>query len=185
VGGETVVITAPSSGLLTATLRWSADAPLVLFFKTGAGAQIDMACCNPPSIPLTMPVEMGATYRIEVAYGGRPAAYPHIAPVDFTLDTTLAVGDAGPAGSVKAMIFADERRTQHIGGARLEVADGPKAGTVANFDPSNGLFEILSLPVGFVQVTASADGFAPLTSRVAVGLNVPNEFVLQRLAPVP
>jgi hypothetical protein len=47
------------------------------------------------------------------------------------------------------------------------------------------MFEIQDLPAGFVQVTASADGFAPLTSRVAVGLNVPNEFVLQRLAPVP
>jgi hypothetical protein len=181
---QTFAITAPSNGLLTATLRWSADALLVLFFKSGAGAQIDMACCG-PGIPVTIPVEMGATYRIEVAYGGRPAGYPHIAPVDYTLDTTLAVGNAGPAGSVKAMIFADERRTQHIGGARLEVADGPKAGTVANFDPSSGLFEIPGLPAGFVQVTASADGFAPLTTRVAVGLNVPNEFVLPRLAPLP
>jgi hypothetical protein len=93
---QTFDIPVPSNGLLTATLRWSADAPLNLFFKTGAGTQMDMACCDRPSISLTMPVEMGATYRIEVAYGGRPAGYPHIADVDYTLDTTLVVGDSGP-----------------------------------------------------------------------------------------
>ena len=91
---QTFDITAPLSGLLTATLRWSADAPLNLFLKTGAGTQIDMACCDRPSI-LTMPVEMGAMYRIEVTYGGRPSGYPPIAPVDYTLDTTLIVGNVG------------------------------------------------------------------------------------------
>jgi hypothetical protein len=56
---------------------------------------------------------------------------------------------------------------------------------VASVDPSTDIYEIPGLPGGFVQVAASADGFAPLTSRVAVGLNLPTEFVLQRLAPVP
>jgi hypothetical protein len=92
---QSVDINVPSSGSLTATLRWNADVPLMLFFKTGAGTQIDMACCDRPSISLTMPVEMGATYRIEVAYGGRPRGSPDIAPVDYTLETTLVVGNAG------------------------------------------------------------------------------------------
>jgi hypothetical protein len=132
---QTFDITAPSSGLLTATLRWSADAPLNLFFKRGDGTQIDMVCCDRPSISLTMPIEMGATYRLEVAYCGRPPVYPHIAPVDYTLDTTLVVGNAGPVGSVKAMIFADEQGSQHIANAKLEVRDGLRAGTVAALDP--------------------------------------------------
>jgi hypothetical protein len=117
---QTVDISAPSSDWLTATLRWSADVPLNLFFKTGTGTQIDMACCVRPSISLTMPVEMGAMYRIEVAYAGRPHGHPHIAPVDYTLDTTLVEGYAGPSGSVKAMIVADQRRTQHIGVVRAD-----------------------------------------------------------------
>jgi hypothetical protein len=93
---QTFDINASSSGSLTATLRWSADAPLNLFFKTEAGTQIDMACCDRPSISLTMPVEPGATYRIEVAYGGRPRGSLQIAPVDYALDTTLVPGNVGP-----------------------------------------------------------------------------------------
>jgi hypothetical protein len=181
---QTFSITANSSGVLTATLRWAADAPLVLFFKTAAGEQIDMACCA-PGLSLRMPVEMGATYRIDVAYTGRPPGYPHIAPVDYTLDTTLVAGNAGSLGSVKARIFADEHGSLRIANAKLEVTDGPNAGAVAAFDPTNGLFEISGLPAGFVQVTASADGFVSLTRRVPVGLDVPEEFVLSRLTPLP
>jgi len=64
-------IVASSSGTLAITLRWTADAPLSVFFKSAVGAQIDMTCCNAPA-QLRVPVEAGTPYRMEVADSGRP-----------------------------------------------------------------------------------------------------------------
>lgn len=180
---QTFEITLPASGVLTATVRWTADAPLELFFKTSSGERIDMQCCGVP-LSFRASVEQGVTYRIEIAYGGRPAGYPNIPPVDYTLDTSLTAGEVTALGSVRAILLGDETRTQRISGARIELTDGPQAGRTAGFDPSTGIYEISGVPMGFVGIRASADGFVPLSSRIAVGTNVATEFVLERLVPL-
>ena len=178
-------ITAPDNGVLSVTVRWAGDSSLALFFKTAVGAQIDLACCRPPMVS-RMPVEAGTTYRIEVTYVGRPPGYPQVAPVDYTIDATLATDlDAQSSGSVQAIVFGDRARTQRLSNARLQVLDGRKAGTVASFDPTTGFYVFDNLPAGYVQVLVTADGFASLTERLPVGVSVPRELVLERSAPLP
>src|SRR5262249_20398953 len=48
----------------------------------------------------------------------------------------------------------------------------------------SGLYVFPSLPAGYVQVLASADGFSSLTENVPVGTSVPRELVLQRQEPL-
>ena len=181
------LITAPASGILNVTVRWPSDPLLALLLKTAAGAQIDLAlsCCGRP-IVARMPVEAGATYRIELTYDGRPAEYPQVAPVDYTVETSLTVDpEAQQTGAVSVIVFGDEGRTQRLSRARLEVIDGPKAGTLAQFNETSGFYVFSSLPAGQAAVRASADGFSSLTERVPVGTTVPRELVLQRSDPLP
>jgi len=172
-------ITVPATGILSATVRWAADAPLALFLKTSAGDQIDLSCCNTPVV-MQLPVDSGVTYRIELAYVGRPASYPQVPPVDYTLETALLPFEAQSPRALQAIVFGDPTRTQRLSHARLEVLDGPSAGTVARFDEATGLYEFAGLPAGFVLILASADGFTPLTERLPVGLSLPRELMLER-----
>ena len=177
-------VTAPATGTLVATARWATDAPLAMFFKTSAEEQIDLLCCGSPIVG-QLPVEAGTTYRVELAYVGRPAGYPNVPSVPYTLGTALITSDeAQPRGTLSAIIFGDSSRTQRLSRARLEVADGPAAGTVARFNDATGLYEIPDLPAGFVQIRASAPGFVALDARLPVGSNIARELVLQRSEPL-
>ena len=90
-----------------------------------------------------VPVEAGTTYRVELAYVGRPVGYPNVPSVPYTVETALIPADAAqPRGTLSAIIFGDSARTQRLSRARLEVADGPAAGTVARFNDATGLYEI-------------------------------------------
>src|SRR3989337_1156983 len=134
--------------------------PLALFLKTSAGDQIDLSCCNTPVV-MQLPVDSGVTYRIELAYVGRPASYPQVPPVDYTLETALLPFEAQSPRALQAIVLGDPTRPQRLSHARLEVLDGPAAGTVARFDEATGLYEFAGLPAGFVLILASADGFTP------------------------
>jgi hypothetical protein len=132
-----------------------------------------------------MPVETATTYRIELAYVGRPPGYPQVPPVDYTIETTLATDlDAQSSGPLRVIVFGDESRTQRLSHARLQVLDGPKAGAVARFDVMSGSYVFESLPAGYVQVRATADQFESLTERLPVGARVPRELVLARSVPL-
>ncbi len=177
-------VTAPATGTLVATARWAADAPLAMFFKTAAGEQIDLLCCGSPMAG-RVPVEAGTTYRVELAYVGRPAGYPNVQSVPYTVETALIPADAAqPRGTLSAIIFGDSSRTQRLSRARLQVADGPAVGRVAQFNDATGLYEIPDLPAGFVQIRASASGFAAIDARLPVGSNIARELVLQRSEPL-
>jgi hypothetical protein len=173
-------IVVQSAGALTINVQ--STGALAVFLKSATGAQIDMACCPGP---LRVPVEAGTSYRIEVAYAGRPPGYPHIAPVAYALGAGLTPAtEAQPSGSIRAVLFADDLRTQRMSGVRLEVLDGPRAGAIATFDAGTGIYEIAGLPGGFVQVRSVADGYIPLTARLPVGVMVANELVMHRLVPL-
>jgi len=176
--------TAPAAGTLVATARWSADAPLAMFLKTSTGEQIDLFCCN--ALVGRIPVDANTTYRVELAYVGRPAGYPRVPPVDYTLEAALITGsDTQPRGTVHAIVFGDPSRTQRLSRARLEVFEGPSAGTSAQFNDATGVYEFRDLPAGFVQIRASAPEFAPIEVRLPVGANIVRELVLQRTAALP
>ena len=113
-------ITVPTDGVLEITARWNA-AFLVLFLKTSGGAQIDMGCCSSPAATFQAPVEAGLTYTIELAYGGRPAGYPTIEPVSYTLQTRLLSTEDQPPAGVRVILFGDETRTQRLSSGRVEV----------------------------------------------------------------
>lgn len=185
-GGPCDVFELPVSatGTLTLTLRWPETGPLALFVRTGSGDQVDMACCGSP-LSVHVPVRPGTVYGIDVAYVGRPPGYPTITPVSFTLETSFLTGAAQPNGAIRALIFGDPARTQRLSGVRVELLDGERAGAVAEFDPLTGIYEIRDVPMGFVRVSAFAEGFLPLTTTVSVGLQVPYELVLQRMTPQP
>ncbi|MGH7459504.1 MAG: hypothetical protein ACREMA_00570 [Longimicrobiales bacterium] len=176
-------IAIPSDGNLETTVRWSGNGGLVTFVKTVTGTQIDMACCGPP-LTLQIPVEAATSYRLELAYAGRPPGYPSITPVSYVLETRLlAPGAAGPA-NLRTILFAEASRTQRLSFGRVELLDGPRAGSVAVFDPVSGTYDLRDLPSGYARIRVSADGFLPATIKVPIGVSVPQEIVLTRLAPL-
>jgi hypothetical protein len=179
---EIFELLASASGTLTVTLR--SDTGLALFVRTGFGDQVDMACCESP-LSVHVPVRPGSVYGLDVAYIGRPPGYPVITPVSFTLETSLFTGAAQPNGTIRAFVFGDPAKTQRLSGVRLEVLDGQRAGAVAEFDPLTGMYEVRDVPIGFVRVSALAEGFLQLTTAVSVGLQVPYELVLQRVTAQP
>ncbi|MGH7469743.1 MAG: Ig-like domain-containing protein [Longimicrobiales bacterium] len=175
----------PSSGSLETTVRWSAGAPLVVFVKTASGAaQIDLTCCGNSPATLVVPVEAGASYRVEVAYAGRPAGYPRINPVNYTLETRLFPAGDERSATLRAILFADLARTQRLSSGRVEILDGPLAGSAAVFDSITGMYDLGGLPRGFAQIRASADGFNAATIKVPVGVSLAQEVVLGRLVPL-
>jgi hypothetical protein len=177
-------ITFPASGTLGAILRWSADAPLVLFLKTATGEQIDLSCCNSP-VAMQLPVDSGVTYRLEVAYTGRPPGYPNIQPVSYILETALLPPDSQSSRALQAIVYGDDGKTQRLPSARLVIAEGPSAGTVATFDETTGLYEFAGLPPGYARIIASASGFIESILLLPVGTNLPRQVVLRRREPLP
>ena len=55
---------------------------------------------------------------------------------------------------------------------------------MARFNDATGLYKIPNLPAGFVEIRASAPGFAALDARLPVGTNIARELVLQRSEPL-
>ena len=178
-------ITAPTSGILETTVRWSADATLVVFMKTAGREQLDMTCCRSRTTTLRVPVEAELRYRIEVAYIGRPAGYPRIPPVPYVLEARLVPPDARERVTLRSFLIADETRTQRLSSGRIEVIEGPFAGTAAVFDSTTGTYGLTGLPHGYVRIRASAELFEAVTMRVPAGVNVTQEIVLRRLVPLP
>jgi hypothetical protein len=83
-------------------------------------------------------VQAGSVVQIELAYVGRPPGYPSsVAPVAYTIETSLVTGDQQQRGDLRAIVFGDTTRTQMLADARLEVIDGPAAGQVAIFEPAS------------------------------------------------
>jgi hypothetical protein len=179
---DAFALTAPATGTLTTRVRWSADAALAVFLKTAAGGQLDLKCCNSP-MDLLAPVEKSVSYRLEIAYVGRPRGYPQVPPLTFALETSLQTTGL-PSGRLQAFVFGDEARTQRLSRAQVKVLDGPSAGAIARFDGESGLYETENLAAGYVNVEVSADGFEPLRERVPVGANVARELVLTRRDPL-
>lgn len=177
-------ITFPASGTFGAVLRWSADAPLVLFLKTSTGEEIDLSCCGSP-LALQLPVESGVTYRLEVAYTGRPPGYPAIQPVGYVLETALLPPDSQSSRVLQAIVYGDDGQTQRLPNARLVIAEGPSAGTVATFDETTGLYEFAGLPPGYARIAASAPGFIESMQLLPVGTNLPRLLLLSRREPLP
>jgi hypothetical protein len=174
------VVTPSTTGVLT--LKVTA-ASLAIFFKSDDGAQIDMMCCGSPA-GLSAFVETGLNYWVELAYVGRPAGYPQIAPVEYTLESTLS-NASGVRGSIGAIVFGDETRTQRLSAVRIEVQDGPDAGTVARFEEETGLHLLEGLSPGYVNVRVSSDAFNSSNERLPVGASTPRQLVLLRRQPLP
>ena len=178
-------ISAAKNGRLTATVKWAdGTAPLVVFSKSSTGEQIDLVCCNSP-LSMSIPVDSGATYRMEIAYAGRPSGYPAISPVEYTIVAELAAITPEMVGPLSVRVFGDAAHTHHLSQARLEIVDGPSAGKIAPFNEESGLYEFESLLLGMATVRLSAPGFASLTKRLAVGTNMPPEIELRRDVPIP
>lgn len=174
-------VTAPEDGTLVAQVRVTADAALVLRFRTATGEIVDAFCCAQTTARL--PVRAGSLMQTELAYTGRPSGYPLIQPVDYTIELSLLVGDA-QRGKVQAIVFGDDTRTQRLPDARLEVVDGPMAGRIARFDERSGLYELADLPAGFVRLHVSAPGFASKDEEVVIGAQLAREITLQRTVPL-
>jgi hypothetical protein len=180
---DTFSVTAPENGTLVAAVRLTPDAATVLRFRTAAGEVIDVFCCS--TTTGRVPVQAGSVVQIELAYVGRPPGYPaSVAPVAYTIETSLETGGLQQRGDVRAIVFGDTTRTQRLAQARVEVLDGPSAGQVARFDEVSGLYELLDLPAGFIHVRTSAPGFNPVEGQLPVGAELPRELVLQRTVPL-
>jgi hypothetical protein len=180
---DTFSVTAPENGTLVAAVRLTPDAATVLRFRTAAGEVIDVFCCS--TTTGRVPVQAGSVVQIELAYVGRPPGYPSsVAPVAYTIETSLETGGLQQRGDVRAIVFGDTTRTQRLAQARVEVLDGPLAGQVARFNEASGLYELLDLPPGFIHVRTSAPGFNPIEEQLAVGTDLPRELVLQRTVPL-
>jgi hypothetical protein len=180
---QSFTITAPATGTLVVTVRSTSSAALSIFFKTPEGEQIDLFCCG-PSLSGRMPAQAGASYRVELAYSGRPPGYPNVPPVPFTLEAAIVIGGSEPREALSTIIFGDPSHTQRLANARLEILDGPLTGTVARFDERTGLYVIPNVPAGLVQVRASAAGFEPLDAQLRVPSNIVSELALQRTEPL-
>lgn len=173
-------VTAPASGALHATVRWAdANAPFAVFAKSSAGEQIDLACCASPVL-MSLPVDSGLTYRIEIAYVGRPPGYPGISPVEYTIETVVQPIAPESVAPLSVSVLGDEAHTHHLSQARVEVIEGPSSGTVARFDEVSGLYVFERLQLGYVTLNLSAPGFVSSIRRVPVGTNMPLEIELQR-----
>ncbi len=180
----TFSVTAPENGTLVAAVRLTPDAATVLRFRTVTGEVIDVFCCA--STTGRVPVQAGSVVQIELAYVGRPSGYPSsVAPVAYTIETSLETGGLQQRGDLRAIVFGDTTRTQRLAQARVEVLDGPLARQVARFDEVSGLYEVLDLPAGFIHVRTSAPGFNPVEEQLPVGAELPREIVLTRTAPLP
>lgn len=176
-------VTAPDNGTLVAAVRLTPDAATLLRFRTAAGEVIDTFCCS--TTTGRVPVQAGSVVQIEIEYVGRPPGYPStVAPVAYTIETTLVTGDLQPRGDLHVIVFGDTTRTQRLAQARVEVLDGPLAGQVARFDEASGVYELLDLPAGFIHVRASAPGFNPVEAQLIVGAQWSREVVLQRTTPL-
>jgi hypothetical protein len=179
----TFSVTAPENGTLVAAVHLTPDAATVLRFRTAAGEVIDTFCCS--TTTGRVPVQAGSVVQIELAYVGRPSGYPSsVAPVAYTIETSLVTGDLQPRGDFQVIVFGDATRTQRLPQARVEVLDGPSAGQVARFVEASGVYELLDLPAGFIHVRASASGFNPVEEQLIVGAQWPRELVLQRTDPL-
>jgi hypothetical protein len=180
----TFSVTAPENGTLVAAVRLTPDAATVLRFRTASGEVLDVFCCS--TTTGRVPVQAGSVVQIELAYVGRPPGYPSsVAPVAYTIETSLETGGLQQRGDLRAIVFGDTTRTQRLAQARVEVPDGPLAGQVARFDEVSGLYELLDLPAGFIHVRTSAPGFNPIEDQLAVGTELAREVVLTRTAPLP
>jgi len=181
---DTFSVTAPENGTLVAAVRLTPDAATVLRFRTATGEVIDVFCCS--TTTGRVPVQAGSVVQIELAYVGRPTGYPSsVAPVGYTIETSLETGGLQQRGDLRAIVFGDTTRTQRLAQARVEALDGPSAGHVARFDEVSGLYELLDLPAGFIHVRTSAPEFEPVEQEIAVGTQLPREVVLTRIAPLP
>jgi hypothetical protein len=107
-----------------------------------------------------------------------------VAPVAYTIETSLRTGGLQERANLRAIVFGDTTRTQMLPDARLEVIDGPAAGQVAFFDPASGVYRLDDLAAGFVRVRASATGFEPVEQEIAVGTEVSREVTLTRAVPL-
>ena len=162
----------------------TSEGPLSVFVKTSEGGQIDMGCCSAAALRLAVPAEEGAHYRLEVAYVGRPPGYPNSVRVPYAMTTRLLAPDTVVSASLRAILYADATRTQRMATGRVEIMDGPFAGTAATFDTVAGTYDIRGVPRGYVQIRASADHFGPVTVRVPIGVSVAQSIVLTRLVPL-
>lgn len=173
-----------ASGILETIVSWSDAVPLAVFVKTSNGAPLDMKCCNGDQLTVAVPVEDGNRYRLEVVYAGRPRGYPRIAPLSYALTTRLLPPDTSASAILRAILYADATRTQRMPAGRVEIIEGPLAGTAAMFDTISGTYDIRGVPRGYVQVRASADQFRPVTVRVPVGVSVARGIELTRVVPL-
>ena len=177
-------ISVESTGTLETSVSWTDLVPLIVFVKTSTGRQIDMTCCSSPQTTIAVPVDSGSSYRLEVAYAGRPPGYPSIAPVKYALTTRLLSPPDTATTSSRMILYADATRTQRMSTGRVEIIEGSYAGTTATFDSVGGTYGFRGLPRSYVQIRASADLFHSVTERVPIGVNVAQSVVLERLVPL-
>jgi hypothetical protein len=130
---------------------------------------------------ITASLAAGLSFVLAAGCSNLPRVPP--SPTAPTTGTTAPTTGTTFPGSARALVFA-EFRTNYTPWVRVRVADGPLEGTVAEFEPSSGMYEIRDLPSGVVTLEVSAAGFTSITATVPVGATDPTALVLQRTVPL-